>query len=121
MIGYIKNQIFNAVHSTDKKWWEVVDGVVKDYSEKHGSRSTLMTPNDAGNKENQTQVKTQIESIRKSDNPQPRIDEGTRSGSSSRRSLRRDTCQTGATRSTPFTAYQEDATKPLSLIYRASL
>ena len=35
-----------------------------------------MTPNDAGQKENQTQVKTQPERIRKGDNPQPRIDEG---------------------------------------------
>ena len=29
MIGYIKNQIFNAIRGTDKKWWEVVDGVAK--------------------------------------------------------------------------------------------
>ena len=35
-----------------------------------------MTPNNAGQKENQTQVKTQPERIRKGDNPQPRIDEG---------------------------------------------
>ena len=33
-----------------------------------------MTPNNAGKKENE--VKTQLESIRKSDNPQPRIDQG---------------------------------------------
>ena len=35
-----------------------------------------MTPNDAGKKENQDEVKTQLESIRKSNNPQPRIDQG---------------------------------------------
>ena len=35
-----------------------------------------MTPNGAGKKENQDEVKTQLESIRKSDNPQPRIDQG---------------------------------------------
>ena len=37
-----------------------------------------MTPNGAGKKENQTKVTTQLESIRKSDNTQPRIDEGDR-------------------------------------------
>ena len=50
--------------------------MVKDYGEKHVSRNTLMTPNDAGKKENQKQVKTQLESIRKTDNPQPRLKEG---------------------------------------------
>ena len=76
MIGYIKNQIIHAMRGTDKKWWEVVDTVVKDYNEKRVSRSTLMTPNDAAKKNNQTKVKTELESIRKSDNPQPRIEEG---------------------------------------------
>ena len=46
------------------------------YSEKHINRNTLMTPNGAGKKENQTKVKTQLESIGKSDNPQPQIGEG---------------------------------------------
>ena len=36
---------------------------------KHISRNTLMTPNDAGKKENQTEVKTQMESIRKNRQP----------------------------------------------------
>ena len=76
MIGPIKNQIINAIRGTDKKWWEVVDGAVKEYNEKRISRNTLMAQNNAGKKENQAQVKTQLESIRKSDNPQPRIDEG---------------------------------------------
>ena len=76
MLGHIKNQIINAIRGTDKKWWEVVDGVVKEYNETHKARNTLMTPNSAGKKDNQTKVKTQLESIRKSDNPQPRIDEG---------------------------------------------
>ena len=35
-----------------------------------------MTPNDAGKEENKTKVKTQLESIRKTDNPQPRLEEG---------------------------------------------
>ena len=55
---------------------EVADAVVKDYSENHVSRNTLMTPNDAGKKENQTEVKPQLESIKKTDNPQPRIEAG---------------------------------------------
>ena len=49
---------------------------MKDYNENHKSRSTLMTPNDAEKEENQDEVKTQLESIRKSDNPQPRIEPG---------------------------------------------
>ena len=76
MIGHIKNQIVKAIRGTNKRWWEVVDAVLKDYNENHVSRSTLMTPQDAEKKENQTEVKTQLESIRKTDNPQPRIAEG---------------------------------------------
>ena len=49
---------------------------MKDYNENHVSRSTLMTPKDAEKKENQAQVKTDLESIRKSDNPQPRLERG---------------------------------------------
>ena len=29
MIGYIKNQIINAMRGTGKKWWEVVGDVVR--------------------------------------------------------------------------------------------
>ena len=76
MIGYIKNQTIHAMRGTNKTWWEVVDAVVKDYNEKPISRNTLMAPNGAGKKENQTEVKTQLESIRKTDNPQPRIEAG---------------------------------------------
>ena len=49
---------------------------MKDYNENRVSRSTVRTPNDAAKTENQTQVHTQLESISKNDNPQPRIDEG---------------------------------------------
>ena len=35
-----------------------------------------MTPNGAGKKENQGEVKTQLESIRKTDNPQSQISQG---------------------------------------------
>ncbi|MFM7984227.1 MAG: hypothetical protein ACKPKO_33385, partial [Candidatus Fonsibacter sp.] len=73
---YIKSQIIHAIRGTNKRWWEVVDAVVKDYNKNHVSRNTLMTPNDAGKKENQDEVQTQLESIRKSDNPQLRIDQG---------------------------------------------
>ena len=76
MIGHKKDQIIHAFRGTNKRWWEVVDAVVKDYNENHVSRSTLMTPKDAEKKKNQTEVKTQLESSRKSDNPQSRIDEG---------------------------------------------
>ena len=76
MIGYIKNQIINAMRGTDKQWWEVVGDVVRDYNEKHVSRSTLMTPNKAAKYENQAHVKTQLESIRKTDAPHPRLDPG---------------------------------------------
>ena len=54
MIGHINIQIINAIRGTDKKWWEVVDGAVKEYNEKHISRNALMTPNDAGKTEHQT-------------------------------------------------------------------
>ena len=49
---------------------------MKDYNENHVNRNTLTTPNDAGKKENQTEVKTQLESIKTTDNPQPRIGAG---------------------------------------------
>ncbi|MFM7985975.1 MAG: hypothetical protein ACKPKO_42335, partial [Candidatus Fonsibacter sp.] len=38
--------------------------------------STQMTPKEAEKKENQAEVKAQLESIGKTDNPQPRIDQG---------------------------------------------
>ena len=62
------------MRGTDKKWWEVVDDVVRDYNEKHVSRSTLMTPNKAAKSENKSKVKTQLESISKKDAPHPRLE-----------------------------------------------
>ena len=76
MIGHIKNQIIKEIRGNNKKWWEVVDKVVKDYNENHVSRSTKMTPKEAAKKENEAEVKEQLESIRKTDNPQARIAEG---------------------------------------------
>jgi len=58
------------------KWWEVVPAVVKKYNQEHQSRSAMMTPEKAAKPENQTEVKTNLESIRKMDNPQPRLDSG---------------------------------------------
>ena len=76
MLGYIKNQIVHAIRGTNKTWWEVVDAVVKDYNENRVSRNTLTTPKDTEKNENQAQVKTELESIIKTDSPQPRIDQG---------------------------------------------
>jgi hypothetical protein len=76
MIGHIKNQITDAMKGTDKKWWEVVDDVVNEYNRNHISRNTQMTPNKAAKSKNQSKVKAQLESIKKTDNPQPRIDQG---------------------------------------------
>jgi hypothetical protein len=85
MIGHIKNQIVSYVSEKDMdlnvedratKWWDVVPAVVKKYNSKHKSRSTLMTPDKAAKPENQVEVKTNLESIRKTDNPQPRLDSG---------------------------------------------
>ena len=50
--------------------------MVKKYNSKHKSRSTGMTPDKAGKPENQVDVKSNLESIRKMDNPQPRLDSG---------------------------------------------
>ena len=76
MIGHIKTHVIKAIRGTNKRWWEVVDAVVKDYNENHVSRSTQMTPNDATKESNRDEVKQQLESIRKSGNQQPRIEAG---------------------------------------------
>jgi hypothetical protein len=80
MIGHIKNQIVSYISEKDMdlneedrttKWWEVVPPVVKKYNREHRSRSTKLTPTEAAKPENQVEVKTNLESIRKADNPQP--------------------------------------------------
>ena len=123
MIGHIKNQIIKALRGTNNGWWEVVDAAVKDYNENHVSRSKRMTPREAEKKENHTEVKAQLESIRKTGNPQPRIAEGDKVKVVINKKFenKRATCRTGATRSTPFGAYQRVATKLLSRIYRTNL
>jgi hypothetical protein len=85
MIGHIKNQIVRYISEKDMdlneedrttKWWEAVPAVVKKNNREHRSSSTKLTPNKAAKPENQVEVKTNLESIRKTDNPQPRLDSG---------------------------------------------
>jgi len=78
MIGYIKGQIVRHLqdHDAGIKWWQVVPEVVRSYNEEHVSRSTHMTPKEAEEEGNRVQVKTNLESIRRSDNPQPRLEPG---------------------------------------------
>ena len=71
MIGYMMNQIINAMRGTDNKWWEVVDDVVKDYNEKHASRSTLITPKQAAKSENQSTSKQATIEHQKDGRPAP--------------------------------------------------
>jgi hypothetical protein len=80
MIGYIKGQIVRHLQDhdpgTSTKWWQVVPEVVRRYNEEHVSRSTHMTPEAAEKEGNRDQVKTNLEAIRRSDNPQARLDAG---------------------------------------------
>lgn len=80
MIGYIKGQIVRHLQDHDPgsnaKWWQVVPEVVRRYNEEHVSRSTHMTPDEAQKEGNRVAVKTNLEGIRRADNPQPRLDAG---------------------------------------------
>jgi hypothetical protein len=76
MIGVIKERIVHKLKEPWQMWWNYVDDVVKEYNSENVSRSTQMTPNEAAKAENQQEVKTNLESIRKSDNPQPVIKKG---------------------------------------------
>jgi hypothetical protein len=83
MIGYLKERVVRHIReeealNTDKKvkWYDVMDAVVKKYNEEHVSRTTKMTPNEAAEPENKAKVKTNLESVRRSSNPQPRIQVG---------------------------------------------
>ena len=75
MIGYIKGQIVRHL-TPNAKWWQVVPEVVRRYNEEHISRSTKMTPKEAEKEKNRGEVKENLESIRRTDNPQPRLDAG---------------------------------------------
>ena len=76
MIGVIKNKIVEKIGEPRQTWWTEVDSVVDEYNREHVSRSTQMTPNNAHKPENKNEVKTNLEAIRKSNNPQPTIDVG---------------------------------------------
>ena len=76
MIGVIKERIVHQLKEPWQMWWNYVDDVVKEYNSENVSRSTKMTPNEAAKAENHREVKTNLESIRKSDNPQPVIKKG---------------------------------------------
>ena len=77
MIGYIKNQIIRHL-SPGEKWWQVEDEVERKYNTEHVSRSTKMTPMEASEDKNRVQVKTKLEAIRRTDNPQARLQVGDR-------------------------------------------
>ena len=78
MIGVIKADIVHYLQnrSEGKKWWNVVDSVVKECNEDHVSRSAKMTPIEAARDSNRDVVKMNLEAIRKMDNPQDRIHVG---------------------------------------------
>jgi len=76
MIGVIKEQIVHKLKEPWQMWWNYVDDVVKEYNSENVSRSTKMTPDEAAKASNQQEVKTNLESIRKSDNPQDVISIG---------------------------------------------
>jgi hypothetical protein len=76
MIGVIKIKIVERLGEPNEKWYTVVDDVVNEHNREHVSRSTKMTPNEAHDPANTTEVKTNLESIRKMDNPQPIIKKG---------------------------------------------
>ena len=76
MIGVIKERIVDKIGKPQQMWWNYVDDVVDEYNGEHVSRSTHMTPDTAHKPENTTEVKTNLEAIRKMDNPQPTINVG---------------------------------------------
>ncbi len=77
-----------------------MDDVVKEYNSENVSRSTKMTPNEAAKPGNQQEVKTNVESIRKSDNPQPVIKKGDEVRVMVKKSLTSPMYPTGRTRLT---------------------
>jgi len=76
MIGVIKTRIVDALGEPRHTWWQEVDKVVSEYNKEHISRSTKMTPDEAHRPDNRVKVKTNLEAIRKMNNPQPTINVG---------------------------------------------
>jgi hypothetical protein len=80
MIGVMKSRIVEGLEkgNSGQMWWNVVDQEVNDYNQNHVSRSTKMTPNAAAESGNRDEVKTNLESIRRMDNPQENVGVGDR-------------------------------------------
>ena len=76
MIGVIKSKIVEKLGAPRNNWWTEVGSVVDEYNREHISRSTKMTANEAHQPDNKNEVKTNLESIRKLNNPQPTINKG---------------------------------------------
>ena len=76
MIGVIKTRIVDALGEPRHTWWQEVDEVVSEYNKEHISRNTKMTANEAHHPDNRVKVKTNLEAIRKMNNPQPTIKVG---------------------------------------------
>ena len=85
MISFIKNRLVQSIREEEAlkigqdkkiKWYDVMAAVVKKYNEKHVSRTTKMTPNEAAEPESKAKVKMNLESVRRSSNPQPRLEVG---------------------------------------------
>ena len=85
LIGFIKNRVVQSIREEEAlkidqdkkiKWYDVMDAVVKKYNEEHVSRTTKMTPNQAAEPENKAKVKMNLERVRRSSNPQPRLEVG---------------------------------------------
>jgi len=76
MIGVIKTKIVDALGEPRHTWWLELGKVESEYNKEHISRSTKMTANEAHKPVNRVKVKTNLEAIRKLNNPRPIIDVG---------------------------------------------
>ena len=99
MIGTVKRDIVHYLENRTKgkKWWEVLGPVLKEYNEEHVSRSTKMTPIEAARDSNHDVVKTNLEAIRKMDNPQEKIHVGDQVRVRHKRNFTKAMCPTGLT------------------------
>ena len=95
---------------------------MRDYYNNHVSRNTQMAPKGAEKKENQNKVKEQLESIRKTDNPQPRIDQGDMVRVIFKKKFEKGYMPDWSDEVyTVETVSKKGATKPLSRTYRINL
>ncbi len=72
MIGMTKKWVARKLQP-EQMWWNVVHKVVGECNNECVSRSTQMMPHEAARTSNQDVVKTNLESVRKSDNPKPSL------------------------------------------------